>query len=209
MIDAVQRLVAPARRLGEDEGALEHGLGVPREARRGPVGLDAARRHGRRDVRFERRRVAEDAGGAGVADRRVRPVDLLRHGPDEAGEFGGIAVDDRLAELDIAEQAVERVVEPVVRRVREEGRGGFRPIGGGGDAERFLGLEMMEERALGDSRRLAEIIDGGRREALGPDDVPRRFEKPGAGIAAFGVMFGGSRHGLKHTERLVCSSSAF
>jgi len=50
----------------------------------------------------------------------MRPVNFLRHGPDETGELGKIAFDDRLAELDVTEQAIERVVMVVVGRVLEE-----------------------------------------------------------------------------------------
>ena len=80
-------------------------------------------------------------------------------------------------------------------------------MGGGGDAERFLAREMMEERALGDSGRLAEVVDRSRSKALGTDEVPRRLEKPGAGVAALRVMFRRSRHEAIHTDQQVCMSS--
>ena len=120
MVDAFERDGAVARRLRENEGALEDGLGMSCEARRRPIGRDPARRHGLRDIRLQRRCMAEDAGGAGLADRGMRPVNFLGHGPDETGELGEIAFDDRLAELDVTEQAVKRVVMLVVGRVLEE-----------------------------------------------------------------------------------------
>ncbi len=57
----------------------------------------------------------------------------------------------RFAKAQIAERAVERIGEVVVRRGGEQGAGGLRPMLGGGDGERLLVLEMVEERALGDA----------------------------------------------------------
>jgi hypothetical protein len=114
----------------------------------------------------------------------------LRHCAYEAGESGEFAFDDRLAELDIAEQPVERVVVVVIRRVLEECGRRFRPIRGGGDAERFLVLKVMEESALRDCGRLAEVLDRGRRKALRTDNVPRRLEEPVTGVATFWEMLG-------------------
>jgi hypothetical protein len=65
---------------------------------------------------------------------------------------------------------------------------------GGGYAERFLARKVVEEGPLRDSGRLAEVVHRGSRKTLGPDDVPRRIEKPRAGIAAFGGVFGRPWH---------------
>jgi hypothetical protein len=90
-------------------------------AGRGPISLDRARCHSVRDIRLQGGSVPEDAGSAGVADRWMRPVDLLRHGADQAGELGKIAFEDRLAELDVPEQTVKGVIMLVVWRVLEKG----------------------------------------------------------------------------------------
>lgn len=55
---------------------------------------------------------------------------------------------------------------------------------------------MMEERALGDIGGATEVVDAGGGEALGTDDVARRFEEARAGIAAFGGLFGWPWHGI-------------
>ena len=122
-------------------------------------------------------RVAADAGVAGVADGGVGVVDLLHHRADEAGEFRHRAFKDRAAEIDIAEHAVERILVPVIRRRREQGPGRLRPIVRRGDGERFLVLEVMEERALGDARPGAQFVDRGCDVALLPDHGEGRVQQ--------------------------------
>jgi hypothetical protein len=122
-------------------------------------------------------------------------MDLLRQRSDQAGELVDVAGDDRLAKGDIGEDAGEGVGWLVIGRRGEEGRDLLRPELGRGDAERLLAREMVEEGALGDIRGAAEIVDAGGGEALGADDVSRRFEQAGASIAAFGRLFGGAWHG--------------
>ena len=65
----------------------------------------------------------------------------------------------------------------VIGRGLEKRAGHLRPIIGGRDAERFLALEVMEERALGDARLGAEIIDGRCGVTLGADERKRSVEQ--------------------------------
>ena len=89
--------------------------------------------------------MAADAGVTRAADRGRRLVNLLHHGADEAGKFGDFSGQDRFAEIDVAEHALQRIGMPVVGRGREKRAGRLRPIFGGRDRERFLAVEVMEE----------------------------------------------------------------
>src|SRR6185312_1567600 len=118
-------------------------------------------------------------------------IDFLHHSSDKAGEFGNRAGEDRLAEIDVAENPLERISMAVVRRGREEGAGHVRPILGRGNAERFLGFEVMKEGPLGNTSFGAQLVDGRGRIALGADHRQGRVEKllPGGGHGTLGQRF--------------------
>ena len=185
--------------LGEHEGALQHALCVTRQARGAPTARKAVLRHRRADIRFERRGVAEYGLAAGLADRRRDIVDLLRHRPDEAAEFGDLSHDHRLAESDIGQQPVTRVVGIVIGRCGEKRAGKLYPPLGRGHAQRLLRLEVMEIGALGHRRGPAEIVYRGRCKAALADKAERRVEQPRAGVSKFGILFRRSWH--KNTYR--------
>ena len=92
MVNARRGYLAGVFGLGQDERALDGGLGVEGQALRGPVRVDAALAHGFLNVRHQSCRVPADAPVAGLAQRRMRVVDLLHHGSDQAGEVGQIAL---------------------------------------------------------------------------------------------------------------------
>src|SRR5262249_47181281 len=126
--------------------------------------------------------MAADAALARLADRGVRGVGLLHHRADEARELGHGATQDRLPERDVAEHAVARVGERVVRRGPEQRAGGFGSVGRRRDREPLLALEVVEETALAQARGFADVVDPGGAVALGADDEERGVEEPGAGI---------------------------
>jgi hypothetical protein len=64
---------------------------------------------------------------------------------------------------------------------------------GGSDAERFLAFEVMEEGALGDAGRGAEIIHGRRRITLGAD-------RPQRGVKDLVFGCSSARHGVSSTR---------
>ena len=194
MIDAFARDLTVAGRLGENKGALQDRLSVPGQTRWRPVGNDAALLHRRRDIRLERCGMAEDAFRTGLANPLRRAVGLLHHGADEAGEFGNVALNDRLAEVDIGEHAIQRIVMVVIRRGLEKRRSCLRPERRRRDAKRFLAVEVMKEGPFGDASRLAQIVNSRCCKTLLAHDVAGRFEKPGSGTAAFGLIFGWSGH---------------
>ena len=112
----------------------------------------AVLRHQRGDVGLQRQGVAGDLALAGRADRRVGGVGLLHHGAEQAGVFGQLALEDLAAEVDVAEQALERIRGGLVGGGGEDAGGHLAEVGGGGDAELLLGAEVVEEGALGDAR---------------------------------------------------------
>ena len=180
--------------LGEDEGALQHGLSVAGEADRGPIRFDPVAEDRRLDVGDEGVGMAENAVGAGLPDRIRGGVGFLRHGADEAGEFGHRAIGDQgAAEVDIGEDAIERVLVVVIGGGGEEGGGGRRPVFGRGYAEGLFRWEVVEERALGDACFPTQLIDACGGEALTADDGDGGLEKARAGVGAGG---GGIGHAM-------------
>jgi hypothetical protein len=61
-----------------------------------------------------------------------------------------------LSELEVAENTLQRVRVPVIWRSRKKLSGDIGPMLDGGDAEVLLGLEVVEEGALGDIARRAQ-----------------------------------------------------
>lgn len=192
MIEAFTRQFGIVARLGQDEAALDDGLGVPRQAFGCPVAGNAVLAPRRLDIGLQRGGMAENAVPAGIANVGGGRIDLLRHGADQAGELGQVAHDDRLAEGHISENALQGIRRGVIGRDLKEAGGRLLPEFRRGDAERFLAAEMMEEGPLGDIGRAADVIDGGGGEALGADDVPRRLQEAVSGMATFGRLLGGS-----------------
>ena len=191
MIEAFPGELGVVPGLGQDETALNDGLRVAREAFGCPVARNAAVPPRGLDVGLQGGGMAEDASCAGVANVGRTCVDLLRQGSDQAGGLGQIVRDDRLAESDIGQDAIQSVGRIVIWRGGEEAGRRFRPELGRRDPESVLAAEVMEERPLRDGGRPAEVIDGGGGEALGADGVAGRLEKPDASAAAFGRLFGG------------------
>ncbi len=173
----------------ENEGSLNDGLGVEREASGGPLSLDAVLAHGFGDVGLERCGVPADALVAGFADGRVGLIHFLNHGSDEAGEVGQIALEDGLAEIDVGEEAVEGIGEELIGSGCEEAAGDAVPVVGGGERELFLALEVMEEAAFGEAGGLADVLDACCRVAFGADDVEGGVEQL---LSSIRGLFGGA-----------------
>jgi hypothetical protein len=81
------------------------------------------------------------------------------------------------------QSAIGSQCEQAIRHRREMPRGGQRKV--------FLALEVMEEAALGQPSGQADVIDGGRRIALGTDHLQGRVQEfrlrlgPGPAIKPF------------------------
>jgi len=176
MVDACGSDLAIVFRFRENERALDGGLGIERQALRGPVRVDVPPAHGFFDVGNQRRSVLADTAIAGLADGRVRVVDLLHHGAGEAGEVGQLTHEQGLAEIDIGQQAVEGVSECTKRRGGKERIRDFDPVVGCGQRQRFLAIEVVEEASLGQAGGFADVLDARGGISLGADYVHGRVE---------------------------------
>ena len=199
MIDAGSGDGWAAFGFGENERALKDGLGVECEAFGGPVGVDAVQLDGLGDVGYESGRVLADAFVAGIAEGRMGVVDLLHHGSDEAGELGQLAAEECLAEVDVAEEAIEWVGEEAVRGGGEEASCDEAPVVGCLEGEVFFAFEVMEEAAFGEFGGFTDVFDACCGVAFGADDLEGGVEE-----LCFGVVFG---VGHFHTQfQLVCGN---
>jgi len=182
MIERGDRDRGVLRRLREDKGALNHRLGVERETACGPSPGRAVLAHRRRDVGLQRCGVPEDGFAAGIADGRMRLMDFLHRGAGEAGELARLATDERLAEIDVGEQAVQRIRQFAVGgRGEQVGRRRTPPLDGG-ERQVFLAVEVMKEAAFGEAGGGANVVDARRRIAFGADNAYRRVDKLDLGL---------------------------
>jgi len=171
--------------LGQDECALDGGLGVKSQAFRSPVPFHAALTDGFFDVGHEGGRVAGDALAAGLADGRMRVIDFLDHGSDQASEAGKLASQDGFAEIDISQQPIDRIGERMVGRGEKKCARAFAPVRGGGQGEVLFAAEVVKEAALGQAGVRADIFDACGRVALGAKDVQRRVQDFGLRLVLF------------------------
>jgi hypothetical protein len=109
MVETIGGDFRSVSRLGEDEGALQHGLREECGALRAPFRARRIDRFGFRQVGLNPGGVLADVAVAGCPDRRMRFIRLLRHRSEEAGELRQLALKDRLAELNVAEHTLARV----------------------------------------------------------------------------------------------------
>ena len=93
---------------------------MQRQALGGPRSANSIALHRLSDVSFNFGGVSADARLARVADVGVGAVDLLHHRPHETRELGDVPFENCPAEIEIAEDAIERVAMLVVRRSLEK-----------------------------------------------------------------------------------------
>ena len=216
MIEAVGGDLGAVLRLGENERALEDSLGIERRAFGRPRGVGGVARLGLGDIGAEPLGVLADVAVAGGANGGMGVVGLLHHRAEEAGELRQLALKDRFAEVDIAEDAVARVGQAAIGLSLEQRVGVRREPPRRGDGAGLLACEMVEERALGEPRLGANVLDPRGRIALGTDHMDRRVEelfvrslrgrrlrRPGRNVRYWGLRV----HAAPHTNRSVCVSS--
>ena len=182
MLHALRRGGRTALGLGQDEGALQCGLGVQRQAVGRPVGLRGVLRLGLRDGGHQRLRMGLDALGTGLAQSRVGGEGFLHHRAQQAGEFGRLALQQLRAEVDVGQQADPRVNGLLVGRLGEQRAGHRVPVRHRAQRQVVLGLEVVEEAALGDAGGGADVVHRGGVVALAADGLQRGAEQSGAGI---------------------------
>src|SRR5580698_9018779 len=107
---------------------------------------------------------------ARIANVGVSEVCLLNHRASETRELCNIAAQHGLAKVEVAEEALERIIESLVGSGSEQRFGRLRPMIGGCDGERFLTRKVMKERTLGHAGPGAEFVNGRCGVALLTDD---------------------------------------
>lgn len=103
-------------------------------------------------------------------------MNLLHHGADEAGELGDVAAQKLFAKIDVSQKAVQRIADFLIGRGFENLVRNGGPILSRRDRHIFFRFEVMKERALGDSRRFAKVIDRRRGIALRADHFQCRVQ---------------------------------
>ena len=98
----------------QDERALQHGLRVQREACGGPWRADVVKLHRIGNVGFHLGGMTADACIARVPNLGVGSVCLLNHRAGETGELCNLTAQHCLAKIEVAEDAIKRIVESVV-----------------------------------------------------------------------------------------------
>ena len=177
MIEALDGDAGTLLGLGENEGTLDDGLGVESEALGAPWHIDAVLAHRFGNVGFDHCGVFTDILVTRLADERMRFVDFLHHGAEEASELGQSALEDRLAKIDVAEEAIHGVGQGAIGRCCEYAVGHRRKMPGGRDRQFILAFEMVEETAFGDARSVANVVDCGGRITFGADNHQCCIEK--------------------------------
>ena len=177
VVDALGRHRSTVCGLRQDERALHSGLRVERQALSGPLRMHAALSHGFFYVWYKDVRVRGDAAVAGLAQGRMRFVDLLHHRSRQAGEVRQITLQQCFAESYVGQQTVERLYIVAICRGSEKSFGALSPVVGGFQRQRFLTLEVMEETALGEPGSFADVLDSCGGITFGADDVQGRIEE--------------------------------
>jgi hypothetical protein len=179
VIETCSRYFGAVFGLSENEGSLDDCLDVKCQAAGAPIAGDTALANGLSNVRLESCGMSADALLTCLTDGRVGAIDLLHHGSDEAGKVGQFSLKDCLAEIDVGEQAVERVDERAVRCGGEEASGDGAPMLSGREGEFFFTAEVMKETAFREASSVADIFDTGSGVAFGADDVEGCVQDPG------------------------------
>lgn len=175
----------------ENERALNRGLCVEREILWLPRGVWGVHRLGGGDVFGDDCRMHGNAVFAGHGDARMGLVDFLHHRAEQAGVIGQFALQNFRPEIDVSENAITRVSDQRVRRVREQSSGHRVPVFDRHQRHLFFAFEVMKVAALGHACRRANVIERGGCVALATDYLQRGVEQLGLGSVFGGKHLGG------------------
>src|SRR5262249_17455533 len=142
-----------------------------------PSGAYSALLHRRLDVLLDLSRTVVDRCPTCPHEVGMRCVNLLNHGASEAGNFADFLLEHHLSKLEVAQNAVQRVVMGVIRRRGEYGVRALGPVVGAGNGQSILALEVMEERTLRKTRFLTHLIDRGGGVTFLPHQRDRGLEQ--------------------------------
>src|SRR5262249_31872704 len=107
---------------------------------------------------------------------------LLDGRADQAGVLRNLAGQHGDAQIDVAEDAVARIVIRLKGRRAEQRIGHRLKLLDRGDAKLLFALKVMKETALGKAGVRADVVDRGGRIALGANDIGGSGEKLAAGL---------------------------
>jgi hypothetical protein len=127
-------------------------------------------------ISLKRGGVRANTGLARRPNRRACAVHLLHHRTDETCELGDCPFQERFAEIEVAEDPIQRIGAVVVRRRLEKRSRNFGPMFRHSDRKRFFALEVVKERTLGHPRVNAELLNRGRRIAFLADERKGRIQ---------------------------------
>ena len=159
---------------------MKRGLGVERQAFGGKIEGPAVFIHGRLDVGHKRRCMPCDCFTGSMGNGGVRGMHLLSEGACKAGEFGEFPADDRLAEINVGKDPVERPLGGVIGGGLEQWNRNVGPVLCSCSAKSILAFEMMEKCALGDTGFRTQIIHRGGIVALDADQLDGCIKDPAA-----------------------------
>ncbi len=159
VIQAVRGNRRSPLRLRQNKGPLDDGLHVFGEAVSTPLSIARVLAQRRSDILFKHGSVLTEALLAGFLDRRVRLVRLLHQAAEQAGEFGQLAPQQRLAKLHISQQSPNGIGQLPIGNGAEQARRERGKMSGGRGRQRFLAGKVVKEGALGDTGRPTEVID--------------------------------------------------
>lgn len=165
-------------RFRQYERALEDTLRVERQTGSGPRRMNVVFLDRFGNVGLERLSVTADAEVAGFANRGKRVVCLLHHGAHQASEFGQFAVQQRFAEINVGQDALERIGGFVIRSGCEEAAGLLVPARCGCQRQVFFAAEVMKKAAFGETSRGTDVIDARRGVPAGADQMNGSIEQP-------------------------------
>ena len=168
--------------LGQNERALQHRLCVQRQTFRRPCGSWRVARLGSTHHFFNFYDMRLDASKTGIPDRRMGDELLLRHGAQQACGVGQCAPFQKLAtKIHIADQLVQRVFKPMIRRLRKGPAGHIGPEGGCRYGQLFFARKVVKESALGHPRLCTQGIHSGAIIAILAHQLHGSSQKPAAG----------------------------
>ncbi len=119
----------------------------------------------------------------GVSNIGVGSVYLLNHRASETRELCHVTAQHCLAKIEVAEDAIKRIVESVVGSSSEKRDAQLRPTIRGRDRERVLTRKVMKERTLRHAGPGAEFVNGRCGVALLADGREGGLEKLAARTA--------------------------
>ena len=183
MVDARFDHRGTALGLRQDERALQHRLRVQRQAFGCPGHVKVVKLHRIGNVGFHFGGMTADGCIARASNVRMGAVGLLNQCASETRELGNVTSQYCLAEIEVAEDAIKRIIESVVGSGSEKRLARLRKMIGGCDRERVLTRKVVKERTLGHTSPGAEFVNGRRRVALLADDRDGRVEKLAARAA--------------------------